>query len=211
MNIVLTVTNYIGIVAFAVSGSMKAIRKGMDLLGVIVLGFVTALGGGIISNVLLGIYPPVNLTYLPYPLTAIAAGVATFVFYRFFNNVGKPLIYADAVGLGAFSASGASLAYSVSHNPLLVTLVGAITAVGGGVVRDLLANEIPMVLTREFYATAAIIGSLTYFMLRLIGLGDSTSALVSMIATIALRFIAVRFRWELPRRVISESAGYMER
>jgi len=211
MNIVLTVTNYIGIVAFAVSGSMKAIRKGMDLLGVIVLGFVTALGGGIISNVLLGIYPPVNLTYLPYPLTAIAAGVATFVFYRLFNNVGKPLIYADAVGLGAFSASGASLAYSVSHNPLLVTLVGAITAVGGGVVRDLLANEIPMVLTREFYATAAIIGSLTYFMLRLIGLGDSTSALVSMIATIALRFIAVRFRWELPRRVISESAGYMER
>ena len=211
MNIVLTVTNYIGIVAFTVSGSMKAIRKGMDLLGVIVLGFVTALGGGIISNVLLGIYPPVNLTYLPYPLTAIAAGVATFVFYRFFNNVGKPLIYADAVGLGAFSASGASLAYSVSHNPLLVTLVGAITAVGGGVVRDLLANEIPMVLTREFYATAAIIGSLTYFMLRLIGLGDSTSALVSMIATIALRFIAVRFRWELPRRVISESAGYMER
>ncbi|MFP3193909.1 MAG: trimeric intracellular cation channel family protein [Caldivirga sp.] len=211
MNIVLTVTNYIGIVAFAVSGSMKAIRKGMDLLGVIVLGFVTALGGGIISNVLLGIYPPVNLTYLPYPLTAIAAGVATFVFYRFFNNVGKPLIYADAVGLGAFSASGASLAYSVSHNPLLVTLVGAITAVGGGVVRDLLANEIPMVLTREFYATAAIIGSLTYFMLRLIGLGDSTSALVSMIATIALRFVAVRFRWELPRRVISESAGYMER
>jgi len=211
MNIVLTVTNYIGIVAFAVSGSMKAIRKGMDLLGVIVLGFVTTLGGGIISNVLLGIYPPVNLTYLPYPLTAIAAGVATFVFYRFFNNVGKPLIYADAVGLGAFSASGASLAYSVSHNPLLVTLVGAITAVGGGVVRDLLANEIPMVLTREFYATAAIIGSLTYFMLRLIGLGDSTSALVSMIATIALRFIAVRFRWELPRRIISESAGYMER
>ena len=211
MNIVLTVTNYIGIVAFTVSGSMKAIRKGMDLLGVIVLGFVTALGGGIISNVLLGIYPPVNLTYLPYPLTAIAAGVATFVFYRFFNNVGKPLIYADAVGLGAFSASGASLAYSVSHNPLLVTLVGAITAVGGGVVRDLLANEIPMVLTREFYATAAIIGSLTYFMLRLIGLGDSTSALVSMIATIALRFVAVRFRWELPRRVISESAGYMER
>jgi len=211
MNIVLTITNYIGIVAFAVSGSMKAIRKGMDLLGVIVLGFVTALGGGIISNVLLGIYPPVNLTYLPYPLTAIAAGVATFVFYRFFNNAGKPLIYADAVGLGAFSASGASLAYSVSHNPLLVTLVGAITAVGGGVVRDLLANEIPMVLTREFYATAAIIGSLTYFMLRLIGLGDSTSALVSMIATIALRFVAVRFRWELPRRVISESAGYMER
>ncbi|MDT7902775.1 MAG: trimeric intracellular cation channel family protein [Caldivirga sp.] len=211
MNIVLTVTNYIGIVAFAVSGSMKAIRKGMDLLGVIVLGFVTALGGGIISNVLLGIYPPVNLTYLPYPLTAIAAGVATFVFYRFFNNVGKPLIYADAVGLGAFSASGASLAYSVSHNPLLVTLVGAITAVGGGVVRDLLANEIPMVLTKEFYATAAIIGSLTYFMLRLIGLGDSTSALLSMITTVALRFAAVRLGWELPRRVISESAGYMER
>ncbi len=207
MSLALTVTNYIGIVAFAVSGSMKAIRKGMDLLGVIVLGFTTALGGGIISNVILGIYPPINLTYLPYPLTAISASLATFIFYRIFSNASKPLMYADAVGLGAFSASGASLAYSISHNPLLVVLVGSITAVGGGVVRDLLSNEVPVILTREFYASAAILGSLVYFLLRSIGINDASSALASMVVTIILRFAALRLRWELPRRIINEGVA----
>ncbi|WP_291765985.1 trimeric intracellular cation channel family protein [Caldivirga sp. UBA161] len=204
MSIALTVTNYVGIVAFAVSGSIKAIRKGMDLLGIVVLGFTTALGGGIISNIILGIHPPINLTYLPYPLTAISASLATFIFYKAFSNAGKPLMYADAVGLGAFSASGASLAYSVSHNPLLVVLVGSITAVGGGVIRDLLSNEVPVILTREFYASAAILGSLVYFLLRFIGVNDASAALASMTVTIILRFMALRLKWELPRRVINE-------
>ncbi|WP_291998956.1 trimeric intracellular cation channel family protein [Caldivirga sp.] len=207
MNIVLTVTNYIGIIAFAVSGAMKAIRKGMDLLGVIVLGFTTALGGGIISNIMLGIHPPINLTYLPYPLTAITASAATFIFYSVFTNANKPLMYADAIGLGAFSASGASLAYSISHNPLLVVLVGSITAVGGGVIRDLLSNEIPVILTREFYASAAIIGSLVYFMLRFIGVNDASSALASMIITITLRFTALKLKWELPKRTTNEQVN----
>ena len=199
MNLILNLANYIGIVAFAISGSMKAIRKGMDLLGVLVLGFSTALGGGIIADLLIGKTPPTNLIYLPYPLTAFASSLFTFYFCKVFKNMSKFLLYADAIGLGAFAASGASLAYSVYPSPLLVVMIGTITAVGGGVIRDILANEIPLVLTREFYASAAIIGSFIFFLLRYEGIGEEFAILSSFIITTLLRIIALKMEWELPK------------
>ncbi|BBD73112.1 hypothetical protein HS1genome_1501 [Sulfodiicoccus acidiphilus] len=152
MNVILEVTNAVGIVAFAVAGATKAVEKRMDLLGALVLGFSSALAGGIIADVLLGRTPPTNLTYIPYPALALAASVLAFYFHKEIEKLRTPLLYADAVGLGAFSSSGASLAYSTSPNPLLVIMVGTLTAVGGGALRDILANEIPSVLVREFYA-----------------------------------------------------------
>lgn len=199
MDLILDLANYIGIIAFAISGSMKAIRKGMDLLGVLVLGFSTALGGGIIADLLIGKTPPTNLIYLPYPLTAFVASLFTFYFCKVFRNMSKFLLYADAIGLGAFAASGASLAYSVYPSPLLVVMVGTITAVGGGVIRDILANEIPLVLTREFYASAAIIGSFIFFLLRYEGISEEVAILSSFIITALLRIIALKMGWELPK------------
>jgi len=199
VNLVLELANYIGIIAFAISGSMKAIKKGMDLLGVLVLGFSTALGGGITADLLLGKTPPTNLVYLPYPLTAFISSLFTFIFYKVFSNVNKPLLYADAIGLGAFASSGASLAYSVYPSPLLVVMIGTITAVGGGVIRDLLSNEIPLVLTREFYASAAIIGSFTFFMLKYEGVNEEYAILISFVITTLLRIVALRMKWELPK------------
>ena len=199
MSIALEVSNYVGIIAFAVSGSLKAVKKGMDLLGVLVLGFVTALGGGIISDVLLGKVPPVNLTYYPYPLVAFASSLVTFFLADKIERLNHALIYADALGLSAFAVSGASLAYSVDSNFLLVISVGTITAVGGGVIRDLMANEVPMVLTREFYATAAILGSTAYFALRELGLSDAVTSTIAFSLTLALRLLAIRYRLELPR------------
>jgi len=199
VNLVLELANCIGIIAFAISGSMKAIKKGMDLLGVLVLGFSTALGGGITADLLLGKTPPTNLVYLPYPLTAFISSLFTFIFYKVFNNVNKPLLYADAVGLGAFASSGASLAYSVYPSPLLVVMIGTITAVGGGVIRDLLSNEIPLVLTREFYASAAIIGSFTFFILKYEGVNEEYAIFVSFVITTLLRILALRMKWELPK------------
>jgi len=199
VNLVLELANYIGIIAFAISGSMKAIKKGMDLLGVLVLGFSTALGGGIIADLLLGKTPPTNLVYLPYPLTAFISSLFTFIFYKLFSNVNKPLLYADAIGLGAFASSGASLAYSVYPSPLLVVMIGTITAVGGGVIRDLLSNEIPLVLTREFYASAAIIGSFMFLMLKYEGVNEEYAILISFVITTLLRIVALRMKWELPK------------
>lgn len=199
MSLVLDIANYIGIVAFAVSGSMKAIKKGMDLLGVLVLGFSTALGGGIISDVLLGRIPPTNLVYLPYSLTALVTSLSTFIFYKTFTHVGKPLLYADAIGLGAFASSGASLAYSLYPSPLLVIMIGTITAVGGGIIRDLLSNEVPLVLTREFYASASILGSATLFILRYYDIASGYSVIISFLITTLLRIIALKMGWELPK------------
>jgi len=199
MNLVLDVTNYIGIVAFSVSGAIKGIKKNMDLLGVLVLGFSTALGGGIIADLLLGKTPPTNLTYLPYPTVALLSSLFTFAFYKVFSHVQKPLLYADAIGLAAFAVSGSSLAYSVSENVLLVITVGTITATGGGVIRDLLSNEVPMILTKDFYATVAILGSAIYFSLRQLGYSDLVTTIISFTIALVIRVMAIRNRWELPK------------
>lgn len=114
------------------------------------------------------------------------------------SKLRRPLLYADALGLGAFTASGASLAYSVDPNPVLVTLVGTIMAVGGGVLRDVLANEVPLVLTRDFYATPAIIGSLAYYALAYLGLFRGYLTAVVLLLTFALRVAAIRRNWRLP-------------
>jgi uncharacterized membrane protein YeiH len=198
LDLVLTVTNVVGIIAFSVAGSLKAIERRMDLLGVLTLGFSTSLAGGIIADVLLGKFPPSNLTEVQYPAIAIVSSALTFAFFRKVSKLRRPLLYADALGLGAFTASGASLAYSVDPNPVLVTLVGTITAVGGGVLRDVLANEIPLVLTRDFYATPAIIGSLTYYALAYLGLFRGYLTAVVLLLTFALRVAAIRGNWRLP-------------
>lgn len=198
MDLVLTVTNVVGIIAFSVAGSLKAIERRMDLLGVLTLGFSTSLAGGIIADVLLGKFPPSNLTEVQYPAIAIVSSALTFAFFRKLSKLRRPLLYADALGLGAFTASGASLAYSVDPNPVLVTLVGTITAVGGGILRDVLANEVPLVLTRDFYATAAIIGSLAYYALAYLGLFRGYLTAVVLLLTFALRVAAIRRNWRLP-------------
>ena len=198
MDPLLAVTNVVGIIAFSVAGSLKAIEKRMDLLGVLTLGFSTSLAGGIIADVLLGKVPPSNLTEVQYPAIAIVSSALTFAFFRRVSKLRRPLLYADALGLGAFTASGASLAYSVDPNPVLVTLVGTITAVGGGVLRDVLANEVPLVLTRDFYATAAVIGSLTYYALAHLGLFRGYLTAVVLLLTFALRVAAIRRNWRLP-------------
>jgi uncharacterized membrane protein YeiH len=198
LDLLLTVTNVVGIIAFSVAGSLKAIERRMDLLGVLTLGFSTSLAGGIIADVLLGKVPPSNLTEVQYPAIAIISSAMTFAFFRKVSKLRRPLLYADALGLGAFTASGASLAYSVDPNPVLVTLVGTITAVGGGVLRDVLANEVPLVLTRDFYATAAIIGSLTYYALAYLGLFRGYLTAVVLLLTFALRVAAIRGNWRLP-------------
>lgn len=198
MDLLLAVTNVVGIIAFSVAGSLKAIERRMDLLGVLTLGFSTSLAGGIIADVLLGKFPPSNLTEVQYPAIAIVSSALTFAFFRKVSKLRRPLLYADALGLGAFTASGASLAYSVDPNPVLVTLVGTITAVGGGVLRDVLANEVPLVLTRDFYATAAIIGSLTYYALAYLGLFRGYLTAVVLLLTFALRVAAIRRNWRLP-------------
>lgn len=201
--------NYVGIVAFAVSGALKAGEKEMDLLGFIVLGFSTALAGGIMRDLLLGRVPPVNLTYLPYPLVAIAASATTFFFYPHIRRYRDVVLYPDAVGLGAFSAIGADVAatyaakYAVESSWLLVMMLSALTAAGGGVVRDLLAGEVPAILKREIYATAAAVGGLVY--LAALPLGKEPAMLLTIASVTALRLVSLWRGWELPKASASHA------
>lgn len=198
MSLILLVTNYIGIVAFSASGSIKAIEKKMDILGVLTLGFSTSLAGGILADLILGKTPPTNLVYLPYPITAFLASLITFAYHKKFSVMNKALLYADALGLGAFTASGASLAFATFSSPLLVIMVGTITAVGGGVLRDILANEIPLVLTKEFYATSAIIGSSVYYVFAVLGVPNYLNSSYVLFLTFFLRVLAIKMKWKLP-------------
>jgi len=201
--LIVEVLNYVGIVAFAVSGALKAGEKDMDLLGFVVLGFSTALAGGILRDALLGRLPPTNITYLPYPLTAILASVAAFFLYPHVSRYRDVVLYPDAVGLGAFSAIGADItaAYCSAQAEnscwLTVAMLSALTAAGGGIVRDVLAAEIPAVLRREVYATAAAAGGLIY--LATLPLGRDVAVVTTILVVTAVRLLSLWRGWELPR------------
>jgi uncharacterized membrane protein YeiH len=201
--LIVEVLNYVGIVAFAVSGALKAGEKDMDLLGFVVLGFSTALAGGIIRDVLLGRVPPTNITYLPYPLTAILASLATFFLYPQFRRYRDAVLYPDAVGLGAFSAIGADITATYCSAQvgdscwLTVVMLSALTAAGGGIVRDVLAAEIPTVLRREVYATAAAAGGLVY--LAALPLGRDVAMVATILVVTTVRLLSLWRGWELPR------------
>ncbi|AWR94297.1 trimeric intracellular cation channel family protein [Acidianus brierleyi] len=192
------VINYIGIFAFAASGALKAMEKQLDLLGAIVLGFVTSLAGGIIADILLGIFPPVNLVYLPYPITAIISVFLIILIRKNLTKISKKLLYFDAIGLGAFTAFGAQLAYFHNLNILGVAIVASITATGGGAIRDILVSEIPLILRKDFYATPSIIGGFVFYIVSLRFL-DYISLILTFLLVTSIRLIAIKKKWELPK------------
>ncbi|MEM0276614.1 trimeric intracellular cation channel family protein [Pyrobaculum sp.] len=199
-DIVVEILNYVGIVAFALSGALKAGEKDMDIFGFAVLGFSTALAGGIIRDVLLGRVPPVNIAYLPYPLTALLTSIVAFYLYPYVKRFKDLVLYPDAVGLGAFAAIGADIAASYCQNMencwLTVMMISSLTAAGGGVVRDILSNEVPVILRREIYATAAALGGLVYILS--LPLGRGVAMLVTIVVVTSLRLVSLVKGWELP-------------
>ena len=190
VNLLINIFNYIGIIAFAASGAFKAYEKDLDILGGIVLGSSVALAGGIIRDVLIGIFPPTNIVYLPYPVTAIIASLMAYVFYPLIAKYRNALMYADAIGLGTFSAVGAEIAAEHGLNVLGVILMAAVTAAGGGVVRDILAGDIPTIFKRDIYATVAMLGGIVYLGFRFL-LGSETAVLATAIIIVITRFIII--------------------
>jgi len=188
--LLINVLNYVGIIAFATSGAFKAYEKGLDILGGIVLGSSVALAGGIIRDVLLGIFPPTNIVYLPYAVTAITASIVAYAFYPLVSRFREAFLYADAVGLGTFAAVGAEIAYQHSLNILGIILMAAITATGGGVVRDVLAGEVPVIFRRDIYATIAMLGGILYVILRPV-VGGEVDILVTAVSIIFVRFVII--------------------
>ena len=199
----------LGIVAFAISGAMIAIRKGMDLFGVTILGLATAVGGGCLRDIVLGILPPQMLRDPTFALISIVTTTLLFSVLYFYRREPSEktkrlyklvLLYTDAVGLGVFAVSGVDTAMRAYPHASLFTLlfVALLTGTGGGILRDVMAGEMPSVLVKHIYAVAALIGAGVYLWVRHF-LPFITATLVATAVTVLIRGLASHYRWNFPR------------
>lgn len=196
---ILYLLDLIGVLVFAVSGALVAGRKSMDLLGVVIIAVVTAIGGGTIRDVLLDRSPIFWIENTTYLLVIIAAAAFTTVYTRYQKPPLKALLIADALGLALFTLSGAQIAQEAGLPWISVVLMGAITGAAGGVIRDVLCAEIPLILRRDIYATAALAGGGLYVLLhQALSVADLTATLAGMTTVVALRFSAILWGWRLP-------------
>ena len=188
-----------GAAIFAVEGAAAAMAGQLDLLGVASVAFVTALGGGIVRDILIGAAPPQALKDWRYPGVALGVGVAAFAAHLLGATIPTAdLVVLDAAGLSMFAVAGATKTLDRGLNGLTAILLGGVTAVGGGVIRDVLLTRVPRVLTTDIYATAALAGAVVLVTCRALGLGARWSALLGAAACFALRMTAVTLHWNLP-------------
>nr|WP_199045041.1 trimeric intracellular cation channel family protein [Dyella sp. ASV24] len=189
-----------GTVVFAIEGASAAIHGGLDLLGVLVLSFMVALGGGVIRDLLIGAAPPSAIRDWRYPVLAFAAGLFTFLLHTQIEAVPAMLLTTlDAAGLALFAVAGAEKALDFEINPFIATLMGTITGCGGGVMRDMLLARVPMVLVANIYASAALLGAAVLVIGRRLGCPPAVAAVLGGAVCFILRIAAVRFNWQLPR------------
>ncbi len=204
-DLLLLIFELIGTVAFAISGAMTGLRKKMDIFGVVILGLITAVGGGIIRDLVLGNTPPVTFKNPVYSLVAIAVSIIFFLPFvrklftkkqKFFDNL---LLIMDSLGLAVFTVVGIQTASSMHfHNIYILIFVGVVTGVGGGVIRDTLAGDMPYIFVKHFYATASLIGAVITSVLWSV-IGEGYSMLIGVAVIFVLRLFAAHYHWKLPK------------
>lgn len=203
------ITEWIGTVSFAISGSLVAIAHGLDLFGVLIVGCVTAVGGGITRDILMGNIPPriffdpvvLSLAVITSLLVFLIAAANARKFTSFRKKLENVNIFFDALGLAVFSVSGVEAACSkgFEDNAVFAITLGVITGVGGGVLRDVFVNEKPYILTKHIYAVASIAGCGVYLLFRELFELKVWGIAVSVILTVIIRLLAAHFRWKLPK------------
>jgi len=198
MTRVLYVLDLMGVAVFAISGVLAAAQAGMDWLGALVLASVTAIGGGTMRDVLLNRHPIFWVRDARYPWVIFATAVATIVYVHHLPSPGMALLVADALGLALFAITGAQVAETVRHSPLITVMVGTMTGAGGGVIRDLLSGQVPLLLRGGFYASAAIAGIALYLLVQALGLPRRHAFFLGLVAVFGLRMAAITWDWHLP-------------
>ena len=189
----------LGVAVFAISGALAAGRRRLDLIGVLALAAVTAIGGGTVRDVLLDRHPIFWLADPTYLLVIIAAAVATMAYVRWVGVPGPALDVADALGLALFSVAGTRIAEAAGMPAVACVLLGTITGAAGGVVRDVLTAQVPLVLRAgSLYASAAIAGTSLYVVLARLGVRPSWASLAGMVLVASLRLSALRWKLQLP-------------
>lgn len=195
----LYILDLFGVAVFAISGALAAGRKSLDLLGVVVIAVVTAVGGGTTRDLLLDRHPIFWMADPIYLLVITVAALSTILYTRYKKPPHKALLWADALGLAVFTITGAQATQIVVSSELIIIIMAAITGTVGGLIRDVLTNDIPMILRRDIYATAALAGAAAYLLLQLTALSSTFVIILSMGVVICLRFVAIQWGLHLPR------------
>lgn len=190
----------IAIIAEAMSASFSAGRRDMDYMGVVIIAWVTALGGGTIRNLMLGHYP---MTWVEHPmyliLTAVAALITTFASKRIYKLT-RTFLILDAIGLVVFTILGCKLAIEMKMEPIIIIISGMVTGCAGGIMRDILCNDVPLIFQKEIYASVALVTGGVYLLtFHFIGSEFHLDTIIAFIVGLSLRFLAVHYEWSLPK------------
>lgn len=197
---IILILDLFGTMAFAVTGAFKAIEHKADVVGIIILATITGVAGGTIRDIVLGHFPPRSISDPNYVIITTVTGVVIFFLYPKIQKHWNLFLKFDAIGLGVFTAIGATLAYQLfGMNFLAMVMAGMVTAVGGGILRDMFVNEIPMVFVKELYASASFLGVVIFYILLLANLQIEIVTVGSILVTTILRLVAMKYNWNLPK------------
>ncbi|MGY0392814.1 trimeric intracellular cation channel family protein [Bizionia sp. KMM 8389] len=188
----------LGTIAFAISGVLIALSKRMDPFGILIIATVTAVGGGTLRDLLIGETPVSWMLNLNYIYVIIGSTVLAIIFKSKIDYLRKSLFLFDTIGIGLYTVVGVEKGISAGLDPIICIALGTMSACFGGVIRDILCNEIPVIFRKEIYATACILGGLTYFLVRKLPIDDNLVFIIAGLVVITVRLLAVRFKVSLP-------------
>ncbi len=194
----LTIIEISGTVAFSIAGAFAAMEKRLDLFGIFIIAFVTAMGGGTLRDVLIGEVPVKWMLDLSSGFIVVLSTTAALLFTRVLQNYHKILLLFDSIGLGFFTVVGIQTGVSLELHPIICIALGTITACFGGVIRDILLNNIPLIFEKEIYATACIFGGALFFLLRNVEFTYFPIEIISLVSVVLFRLLAVKYDWQLP-------------
>ncbi len=195
---VFTLIDILGTAAFSISGVFAAMEKKLDIFGVFIIAFITAIGGGTIRDMMIGDFPVSWMRSGNYSIVIFSSAVIAIMFYKLIRDYGKILLLFDSIGIGFFTVLGIHKGIAFNFSPGLCIALGTITACFGGLIRDITLNQIPQIFHKEIYATACIFGGILYFVLLNTTLPEGILDAICISAIVIIRLIAVRYNWSLP-------------
>ena len=194
------VLDLFGTMAFAVTGAFKAIEKKFDIVGIIILATITGLAGGTIRDIIIGKVPPNSIADPAYIAITVATGIVIFLLFSRLKKHWNLFLKFDAIGLGVFTIIGATFAYNIfGLNFLAIAFAGIVTAIGGGILRDVFVQDTPIIFVKELYASASLIGVVVFYFILVFDGSLYLATILGIIITTGLRMVAMKFNWNLPR------------
>ncbi|SDB45413.1 Uncharacterized membrane protein YeiH [Flavobacteriaceae bacterium MAR_2010_188] len=198
------IIDVLGTISFAISGVLIALHKRMDVFGVLIIAFVTAIGGGTLRDVLVGLTPVAWMSQMIYVYVIIGSTVFAVIFRKRLNYLRTSLFLFDTIGIGLYTVVGIEKGLGIGLHPIICIALGTMTSCFGGVIRDILCNEIPVIFRKEIYATACILGGIAYFILRKFPIDNNMVFVIAGSVVITSRIIAVKYKISLPSLYASD-------